>query len=271
MFSVTFTNGTDDLELFFKLRNTPVAKKWYDELRKDYELYETDRLEHWGKDKLHFIKELNQQIDIINEYEFIIDRKVTENINQQELNYLHKFFEDLRGEVTTKTKWYIEAPLNVQEAVTRFNVEIHQLERALETENSDYLTATVTFKDANRIELAEEDLRHFTYRWKRGTVYINYCHVGKPVLDVFSDKDEIAEAIRPQTHYSADFMIKFGPSVKLILYWIKKAIVANWLRKRKFNIKHLNLGMIPVADWINNVDKKELLKYDRIKSVKCIN
>lgn len=267
MFNVTFTNGVEDLILTFKVRNTDIANKWYIELSKNYKLYETDRFSNWGR--RDYADQLNEQIDIINSYENIIDKKITENTNQQELNYLHKFFEDLRGELVNETDWFKQAPSNVQDAVCKFNVLIHQLESELRTKGK-HPTVVVTFKDRPRAELTADDCKHFTYCWTSGTVYINYCQVGKTVLDVFKDNDHLSEAVRPQTHYSADFMIKFGPSTNRFVYFARSIIIKLWLLKQNFKFKHLNIGMIPVADLQTSVDKSILLKFNKVKNIKCL-
>ena len=128
----------------------------------------------------------------------------------------------------------------------------------------------VTFKGADRLALSEDDIKHFTYKWTSGTVYINYCHVGKTVLDVFKDRDHVAEAVRPQTHYSADFMVKFGPSIPLLTYIGRTILIKLWLLTKRFKFKHLNLGMIPVADLQIPVPHNLLKNYNKVKSVECI-
>jgi len=267
MFELTLTNGVEDLVLTFKLRNTNIANKWFTELSKDYALYETNRFSNWGPHD--FVNQLNQQIDIINAYQPIIDKRVTASSTQQELNYLHRFFEDLRGEVSIGTVWFNTAPIDVKIAVEKFNILIHQLESSIRT-GQKHPTVVVTFKDNLRLALSESDMRQFTYKWKQGTVYINYCQVGKTVLDVFKDKDTLSEAVRPQTHYSADFMVKFGPSTNWLAYAARSFIIKLWLLKRNFKFKNLNIGMIPVADLVTPIDKSTLLKFNEVKKVTCL-
>lgn len=267
MFELVLTNGVDDLNLLFCVRNSNIAYKWFDELCKNYELYETDRLTNWGS--RNFVDEINQCIEIINKYDSFIDRYASSKTTQQDLNYLHKFFEDARGEIAEGTNWFDSAPDNVKDAVQKFNVLIHQLEADLRTKGK-HPTAVVTFKNRPRYELSDEDCKNFTYKWKSGTVYINYCQVGKTVLDAFKDNDNIAEAIRPQTHYSADFMVKFGPSTPAIIYYLRKMLIQIWLKRKKFPFKHLNIGMIPVADLVTPVEKSILVKFNKVKEVRCI-
>jgi hypothetical protein len=156
----------------------------------------------------------------------------------------------------------------VQDAVNKFNILIHQLESAIRT-GDKYPTLVVTFKDKPRYKLTEDDMQHFTYLWGSGTVYVNYCHVGKTVLDAYTDNDSIAEAIRPQTHYSADFMVKFGPATNPIYHWFRSLNIKFWLFRRQFKFDHLNLGMIPVADLQTVISKEQLLKFNRVKQVIC--
>lgn len=270
MFSVTLTNGVKDKELLFKIRDTEIAKKWAKEIAAEYDLYETDRFTNWGTKDI--VCELNACIKTINKYDKIIDRLVTTDNKknmQQNLNYLHKFFEDLRGEVDKGTDWYNKAPKEIQSAVDQFNILIHELEHDLRTQN--HPTIVVTFQQRPRYELTNADKKHFTFKWCKGAVYINYCHVGKPVLDMFKDKDTIAEGIRPQTHYSADFMIKFGASIPLPIYLLRKAMLNRWVKQQTWfsSLAELNLGMIPVADCVTKYDTSELKQYTRVKQV-CI-
>lgn len=265
MFSVVLTDGNEDAILTFKVRNTPTAQKWFAELSKNYPLYETDRFTNWSNKDL--IKELKIQLDIIKKYDERIKANVSSDITQSELNQLHKYFENLRGEVSKGTAWYNAAPKKIQNALLRFNVLIHELEASIRT--SQHPTMVVTFKERPIIELSPYDLENFTFRWTSGTVYINYCHVGKTILDIFKDKDKISDAVRPQTHYSADFMVKFGPTTSYAKYLFKKIMISLWLPFQRFNFKNSNLGMIPVADLISNFDINNMRKFNKVKKVVC--
>lgn len=268
MFNLILTNGTEDLVIPFRIRDTKIAKKWFNELSKNYSLYETERFTNWGTGNV--IEKLNKCIDLINNYDNIIDRyinKDSKNI-QQDLNYLHKFFEDLRGDVNIETDWFRKSPEYIKKAVEEFNILIHQLEAELRTSN--HPTVVVTFENRPKFNLEKDDLKHFTFKWKSGTVYINYCQVGKTVLDVFKDKDHIAEGIRPQEYYSADFMVKFGPSTLYYLYILKKIYLKSWLKKQTFKFENPNLGMIPVADLSKNIDREYLKKFNKVKGIECL-
>ena len=267
MFRITLTNGTEDATLIFKVRETAIANKWFEELCKNYSIFENDRFSSWHLQN-NLINDINKQIDIINSYNKVIDIKASNDITQSDLNYLHKFFEDLRGEVVQGTEWFNNAPENIKEALEKFNILIHHLEENLRSPN--HPTLVVTFKDRPRYQLTDEDIKYFTFNWRKGTVYINYCHVGKPILDVFKDNDKIASGVRPQTHYSADFMIKFGPSTKFYIFILKKIAINIWLRFQKFKFKNPNIGYIPVADIVGDFKIEEYRKFNRVKKIECI-
>lgn len=267
-FVLTITDGVQNKDLIFRVYESDIAQRWAQEISKNYPLDEIDRFQGWpgtGKDIFYYFEQLQSQIDIVNEYE---KNTINCNIssNQDTLNYLHKFFEDLRGEIVEGTNFFNNSPAHVKDAINKFNILIHETEHLLRSNNTP--TIVGTFKDRPRIKLLEEDFNFFTFKWKYGEVYINYCEVGKTLLDVFKDQDQYIgkENIRPQEYYSADFMIKFGIEMSEDFYKDRLKKFNKWYQDKKFNFKHLSLGMIPVAI----IEKGEPYSgYKEIKSV-CI-
>lgn len=298
-FILTVTNDNADYDLYFDIFNTSIADKWKTEVEQNYELFEIDRFSNWPnskKDKLYYISELQKQIDIVNADNVGLIPVTLSNIeNQDTMNYLHKFFENLRGPIDSPTEWYQQSSNSIQNAITRFNIMIHEYEHLCFSEsisavtNHPYATIVGTFNSRPRILLDDKDYDHYTYRWRFGTVYINYCEVGKPLMDVFKDQDEvIGDAnIRPQHYYSADFQIKFGPDTLDEIYDEKTIQFWNWFNSKKeyfdtlglVKSKKLALGMIPVASInvqdsnLENLSQIEIIEklsqYQKIKKT-CI-
>lgn len=247
MKQLILTIGNQDV--IFDLLSTDIAVAWSHEINQMYGFHETDRFQGWPDDTrdLEWFKyNLQSQIDIVNNY---IPNTITDvvTLDQSELNYLHKFFEDLRGGVEIGTVFYNESPLATQQAIDKFNILIHECEHFLR--NSMHPSIVVTFKDRPRKKLQVADFRHFTFKWEFGTIYINYCEVGKPLLDVFKDNDTFIgkSNIRPLEYYSADFMIKFGPSTTDEVYENRKTQIFDWLSTQDCTFDNLSLGLIPVA------------------------
>lgn len=293
MFRITVANDLETKDLFFNLYSTDIADRWFKEVKKDYEIYEDDRFTNWPnsyKTEQWFIDNLNQQIDIINSYEPLINQKMSLNADQETMNILHKHFENLRGHIEAGTDWFYNAPEIVKSSVEKFNVLIHEYESYKKNHKIQikhpYSGIVCTFKNAIRKPLLDEDYKYFTYRWKFGEVYINYCEVGKPPFDVFVDEDyHVGDtAVRPQTHYSADFMIRFGPETNLMYYMCRKLIFNFWCFKNKmfarFGKNKIAAGMIPVARINLKISGYEnyrpldivydLSKYTRIIKISCI-
>ena len=237
------------LELVFDILDTSIAERWAEEIAKNYPLNETERFKNFpnnGKDTEFFIKKLQDRVDIVNNYKpNTISHKVA--VDQEILNYLHRFFENLRGHIEQGTEFFNSAPSHVQNAIEEFNVYIHELESHYN--NKDNPEIICTYKNRPRIELLEEDYNQFKVKSEFGTVYINYCEVGKTLIDVFKDQDQhISRSnIRPLNHYSADFIVRFYKEKPDEFYEQGLKKFYEWYNKQNFNFKHLSLGYIPVA------------------------
>ena len=252
----------------FALRDTELAQQWAREIAKGYELFERERFTNWpndNKDNYYYATEINKCIDVVVEtYPGTISSRANLDMEQDTLNSLHVFFEQLRGPVLDPSAWFIAAPSHVQAAIERFNVLIHEYEHVQFNRQwqpitqHPYATIVGTYNDRPRYGLADEHYDLYTYKWTFGTVYINYCEVGKPLLDVFKDQDEHIgpDNIRPLHYWSADWMIKFGPSTLPEVYEHREKLFWDWFARKEnfFNdlgIRRgpkLALGLIPVAD-----------------------
>ena len=269
---LTLSDGSNFKELYFDIFETNIAKKWSIEVGKNYSIYENDRFINWPnskKDKNYYVNELNKQMKIVDEYapNIIPFFLKLDQVNQNSFNILHKFFEDTRGPIENPPEFYKNAPDEVQEAVNRFNIMIHEFESFMSNEllNDNHLQSrlVVTFNGRSRYELMDEDYIYFTRKWIFGNIYINYCEVGKTVFDVIKEKDTHVGTsnIRPQRHYSADFQVRFFPTISDKEYDKKiEWFISEYNNKKDFfeslgfpyNNK-LSLGFIPVAS-LNHIN-----------------
>lgn len=254
-FVLTIGN-TNDRTLVFDIFNTSIANRWADEVAKNYPLHETDRFKGWpasSRTESYYYDQLKEQIVIVNAYQNNLIPNIINLVTQDTLNTLHKYFEELRGPIVEGTEFYNNAPDHVKYAVDRFNVMIHELEHYIR--HTGYPELVGTYKDRPKFDLLPEDYAHFTFKWKFGYVYINYCEVGKPLLDVFKDNDYIVgdNNIRPLKYYSADYTIKFGPDTTDKVYQMRLNKFNDWYKQQGFSFDQLSLGMIPVAS-LNTTD-----------------
>jgi hypothetical protein len=208
-------------------------------LSKECWLVETDRIYHlndeWSKDNI--ISKMKNCIKTVNDYDNIINVNLDDNIDQELMNHLHTFFEHLRGKDDNPPMWYINAPRNVKDAVTSFNVLIHRYEGFIM--NYKHGKITVSYKNRPTREMTLEEKSYFNLDMQPGDVYLKYCHKGKDLLDVFKDKDEHVgdENILPQHRISSDFNLNFS--------WFmtenRKNEFNEWLQNKKEFLKSINI------------------------------
>jgi hypothetical protein len=280
---ITLVNDTSSKDIVFDVNETSIANKWAGEISNDYPIFEDWRFTGWpdGPRAEYYEQEIDKCIAVVNNY---APNTITKTA-ASDLNYLHKFFEMLRGGVIDPNPWYENAPANVKEAVSNFNVLIHNYEK-LKLSKHLSPTITCTFK-GNRYYLEQEDYQHFTYDWKFGTIYINYCEVGKHLLEVFVDNDDVVgeHNIRPLKYYSADFKLKFftdRPRSEFEEFDKRFRLWCDEHSKffRRLGITELALGLIPVAilnyelSGFTNLTQEEIINllsvYKRVSSVKIL-
>lgn len=282
--NITLGNGVSTRSILFQVHDTNIAFKWAEEIKKGYPLFETKRFTGWpgGLSKNDYVNLINESIDIINQYQNVINDRAYNDMPIAHTNTLHKYFEIYRGGVLTPSDFYTNAPDSVKDALEKYNVHIHALEKI---QNQSFLSPTITCTfESPRFELADEDYQFFTYDWKFGTVYINYCEVGKHLLEYFIDNDEVVgdDNIRPLKYYKADFKLKFTTLSPTIEYNKFTDRLNTWLveNRDKFDAmgilpERYALGLIPVATIIETTDMYELIDelkmFNYVESVRILN
>lgn len=210
---LTLASATDTYDIVLDVLDTPIAKKWYAEVGKNHEFFETHRFTGFPNSPTlkGYADKINECIDVINAYQpnTILSRAI-ENMSTELTNDLHKYFEVLHGGVLSKSDFLKNAPQTVQWALIQYNVNIHAYEKA----HLQLPMITCTYKSP-RMPLDDDDYEHFTHALQYGYAYINYCEVGKHLLELYEDQDEVCgeENIRPLKYYKADFKLKLGKSM----------------------------------------------------------
>ena len=288
-FFVEFEENNNKLVLEFIVYETPIGIKWAEELKaqlqRTTELRENDRLYHFGNNwpTEKIVSKLNNCIQSINEWRETIPYKLDIPIDQEILNNLHKYFEEMRGGVLSPEKFWLEAPENIKIHIRDYNVLIHRLE---DKQNNliPKPRIVITFKDRPRHLLSDNDFNYFSKDINFGEVYVNYCEVGKPLCDVFKDDDDVVSDhnIRPLKYYSSDMSIYFitgslNSRMGLFNQWWHRN--ENYLNSLGFykGDKKLAIGQLPVAKMVkdpvltNQYYIEEISKYNTISKVSIKN
>lgn len=203
-----------DLSLRFKIKNSPIAELWVERMlqRTAWPLDHPDRFYGFGtpaEERQRAVDMIQQCITTINAHEPIIHRQF--EYTQDCLNYLHNIFERYHGLLDQQTSpYWRSAPESVRQALAELNLAVHRCESVASGNQPRFVCTWYGMPKAHK--LAEELQGVYgQFKIKFGTVYLNYCEIGKTVEDLTNDNDKYIseDAFRPFSHYSADFNVQF--------------------------------------------------------------
>jgi len=203
-----------DLTLRFKIRSTPIAELWAERMqaRGHYPLDHPDRFYGFGtpaQEQLRAVDYIQSCIATINSHKVIIHRPF--EYTQDCLNYLHNIFEQYHGLLDQQdTDYWNHAPDTVRRALAELNLAVHRCESVLVGTRPRLVCTWFGMPKIHQLDLKLQD-QYGDRQLQFGTVYLNYCEIGKTVEDLTNDNDKYIgdDAFRPFGHYSADFNISF--------------------------------------------------------------
>jgi len=240
-----------------------------------------------GTTKASIRQDLNACIEILrNAYPHLNIPYAEMDMSSGATNQLHHFFEILRGSIVKPSSQFMNADSFVRDAIERLNLLIHKYEDFVHFGAKDSTRVVCTWQVDRRRALDEEDYKHFTISRQFGTLYINYCEVGKHLMECFYDNDHAIispEGIRPLKFYSPDLYIWLGRDFTQDETERLKSDFDKWwdevnLSRHGFIKEDPKnaLGLIPVADLIRDGDgqlspadlKAQLVHHKFIQSVR---
>jgi len=274
-------NYSSTFDLTFDLLDSTFLPKWVDRLlhaqhRQDpisepWAFYNLN--DQWTEE--YTISFLNKHIDICNSiHPGMFNKKLT-NINDQDtLNYIHSVFEIHHGKLDSWLDNEIfksEHGDTLRKSLSSINQTVHRCEGS----GSNPKIRVVYFDLPKTKTFTKEDYMLFTNDVDFGGVYTCYADVGKNLESLATDNDDHHHDFVPNTHYSADFYIRFHDTNGSINkakynkyyndnldYFISKGYEFNDIRLTTGSIK---LAQLQYTDKQNMLD--EISKYNLIQSV----
>ena len=203
-----------DLTLRFQIRNSPIAELWLERMhnRTAWPLDHPDRFYGFGTpvaERDRAIADIQRCISTINAHEPVIHRPF--EYTQDCLNYLHNIFERYHGLLDQQNSpYWQQAPDSARKALAELNLAVHRCESVAAGARPRFVCTWFGMPKTQTLDLNLQKI-YGTMTVQFGTVYLNYCEIGKTVEDLAHDNDiYIAdEAFKPFSHYSADFNIAF--------------------------------------------------------------
>lgn len=208
---ITLSHG---LELKFHIRTTQLAELWVErmEARGRYALDHPDRF--YGFDSQSAERRraqlmIQKCITTINEHDPVINREF--DWSQDCLNYLHNIFERYHGLLDQQTSdYWHNASDQVKQALAELNLAVHRCETVLQGAKPRFVCTWFGMPKIKKLDPGQL-LQWGEQQIRSGTVYLNYCEIGKTVEDLTYDNDSYIgkDAFKPFGHYSADFNVAF--------------------------------------------------------------
>jgi hypothetical protein len=204
----------NNFELCFNIRKTPLAELWIERMsqRHAWPMDNPDRFYGFGtaqQEQDRAVGMIQQCIATINDHQHIIDREF--EYTQDCLNYLHNIFERYHGLLDQQTsEYWHSAPATVRQALANLNLAVHRCETAVGSSAPRFVCTWFGMPKTQQLDI-DTMMRWGELEIKFGTVYMNYCEIGKTVEDLAQDNDIYIgnDAFKPFGHYSADFNVAF--------------------------------------------------------------
>jgi hypothetical protein len=208
--------GNNKITLEFQLLDSPLTELWVERMnsRGNYPLDHPDRF--YGFNSLaeevkraeHYIQSC---VNTVNSYQPIIEKPFTNYQDQDCLNYLHNIFERYHGQLDQQgTEFWDQAPYEVRQALANLNLAVHRCESIARGAHPRFVCTWYGMPKTLHIP-PEHMLKYGTLSTLFGTVYLNYCEIGKTLEDLTADRDQYIgdNMFRPYDFYSADFNVRF--------------------------------------------------------------
>lgn len=204
----------DNFELCFNIRQTPLAELWIERMsmRHAWPMDNPDRFYGFGtaqQEQQRAVDMIQQCVATVNSHQRIIDREF--EYTQDCLNYLHNIFERYHGLLDQQTsEYWHSAPDTVRQALANLNLAVHRCETAMETPCPRFVCTWFGMPKTKQLDV-DTMKKYSDLKVNFGTVYLNYCEIGKTIEELARDNDIYIgdDAFRPFGYYSADFVVSF--------------------------------------------------------------
>jgi hypothetical protein len=201
--------------------------------------------------------------------------KISQNTNNigatlkhEPMNRLHRYFEDLQGEVWNLSPYYRLADYKTKWAIRQLNDLCHELESWVMSYRKILLepewqrpSQITTFLNAPRYDLQDSDYELFLknrYDRELGGVYLHWAQIGKTQFEVFRDEHgqdvdaATCSAINSLKFYSGEFDVEWGRDINEQNHeWHsqEQKQFREWLKRNgmDYNDPKLSLGYIKIG------------------------
>jgi hypothetical protein len=218
-----------------------------------------------AQEQARAVEYIQSCIATINSHEPLVHRPF--EYTQDCLNYLHNIFEQHHGLLDQQTSdYWSRAPDQVRKALAELNLAVHRCESVASSTNPRFVCTWYGMPKTHQLNQALQD-QYTVSQVKFGTVYLNYCEIGKTAEDLANDNDKYIgdDAFRPFSHYSADFNVQFRDQDLTDRYGKVQRYIDQhrdfFVARGITNVYNTQARPIrlPVADLVDNSNQEQLL------------
>ena len=221
----------------------------------------------------------------------VVSRKVDPKnigatLKHEPMNRLHRYFEDLQGEVGKLSPYYRLANYQTKWAIRQLNDLCHELESWVLSYRKSIVdpewqrpSQITTFLNAPRHDLRNADYELFSknrYDRQLGGVYLHWAQIGKTHFEVFRDEGgadmdaATCSSINSLKFYSGEFDVEWGKDINENQHeWhgkmqksFREWLVRNGMHHndRKLSLGYIKIAQINLEKSFGTVDFSEILK-----------
>jgi hypothetical protein len=251
-FALTFCDPitmSNEYDIPYKLANHSTAYKWFMVLYED--IYVNKRT--WNNNRYVGFEDLeiekrklkDDMLEIIEickkEHPVEFNIHIKNNIDQDEFNHLHTWFEIYRGELDNPHPFFVNGSDDFKYAIERFNQLIHMWEVQDEFAHKNITTVNIDFNNHYRIEMDDSDYENFEFFLYSDSITLPFISRGKNLIDFWinNDKHVGEENIRKYRYIASNFKLRCSGG------WTQQDYEEKWTEFNKwFQIK---------SNYLNNI------------------
>ena len=294
-------NNDDILTVYIDVQENSLSRKWLaalnDIIRNDLHLEKNYCWLGWAESDRninYLCTQVNRSINAVNSsnldyriQDFFSPATVIQkdlDINHDQMNRLHRYFEDLQGHAGAMSNHYNIADDYTRWHIRQLNLLCHEIEslvlsmrKAVQAPEWRRPSQLMCWLNAPRFELEEEDYDLFgidTINRSLGGVYVGVNKaVGKHHWEVFNDEGRdsrigelVTSSLRPQTQAAGDFDIEWAKDPGAYHWQITQlAEFRTWLVANGFNpndksltIGHPQVGQVDLQRSFGTTDYQQV-------------
>lgn len=253
----------ENVTLEWEINKDTASQKWADAVFESLQMSIPDRLHYsnfYKNNKEEYYLRMTKAMEMLKEN--ISDMPSIVDLDSTTLPYLNELH-----------NWFAKNKSS-HELLAEMHHYLHSLEGTLIYSGYEFSpTLQASWANTPRIQFTPDEYNNFVDADIFGTIVLTYCHIGKDPMAIYRSKDRLSDDVFvPWTHYSADFTMHFGNTIKYPhnkQFWEWFDSNYQWFQDRtgwERRDTRIVTGRYVVAKLITEINKEQILELINPKS-----